>query len=51
MNYLGRVASLVIIAHPGSSIGSIRNLLLRDPFHTSTGYEVTDLVAQKHKKS
>ena len=41
--YLGRIAAHVIIAHPGTSIGGIWNLLFRDPFSSCTGGKVTDL--------
>lgn len=48
-SYLGGEAALVIIAYPGTAKGGIWNLLLRDPPNGSTGDEVTDLAAQKHK--
>lgn len=49
--YLGRKAAHVIIAHPGTAIGGIGNLLFRDPFNSSTGGKATDLVTQKDKQS
>ena len=50
LKYLRRIAAHVIIAHPGTAIGGIWNLLFRDPFNSSTGNEITDLVVQKHKE-
>lgn len=43
LGYLGGIAALVIIAHPGTAIGGIWNLLFRDPSNSSTRGEVTDL--------
>ncbi len=51
LGYLGRIAAHVIIAQPGTAKGGIRNLLFRDPFNSSTGDKVTDLVTQKDKQS
>lgn len=44
--YLGRKAAFVIVAHPSTAVGGIRNMLLRDPGNCSTVGEIADLGAE-----
>lgn len=46
--YLGSVALLAVVAHPGTAFDGVGDLLLINPFDSGTGGEGADLGEAKH---